>query len=92
MEELIKKQEIWAKEMKLKALDMALSTGFNGSHIGGGFSAMEIYSVLYSEILNVGPNVKEDIARDRIIASKDLSLNSLSDMVRLSPNYISRIF
>lgn len=70
MEELTSKQEIWAKEMKLKALDMALDTGSNGSHIGGGFSAMEIYSVLYSGILNVGPNVKEDIARDRIIASK----------------------
>ena len=30
----------WAKEMRKKALDMALSTGKNGSHIGGGFSAM----------------------------------------------------
>ena len=41
----------WAKEMRKKALDMALSTGKNGSHIGGGFSAMEIFAVLYSCII-----------------------------------------
>lgn len=70
MDELTFKQQTWAKEMKLKALDMALSTGVNGSHIGGGFSAMEIYAVLYSGILNVGPAVKSDVIRDRIIASK----------------------
>ena len=70
MAELTQKQEQWAHEMKLKALEMALSTGANGSHIGGGFSAMEIYAVLYSGILNVGPENKEDPRRDRIIASK----------------------
>ena len=43
----------WAKEMRKKALDMALSTGKNGSHIGGGFSAMEIFAVLYSCIATV---------------------------------------
>ena len=70
MAELTQKQEQWAHEMKLKALEMALGTGANGSHIGGGFSAMEIYAVLYSGILNVGPENKEDPRRDRIIASK----------------------
>ena len=35
-------------DMKLKALEMALSTGSNGSHIGGAFSAMEIFAALYS--------------------------------------------
>ena len=34
-------------DMKLKALEMALSTGSNGSHIGGAFSAMEICSALF---------------------------------------------
>ena len=53
MEQLTAKQEKWAKEMKLKALDMAFGTGSLGAHIGGGFSAMEIYSVLYSGILKV---------------------------------------
>ena len=70
MEQLTAKQEKWAKEMKLKALDMAFGTGSLGAHIGGGFSAMEIYSVLYSGILNVGKNSLHSDNRDRIIASK----------------------
>ena len=53
-------------EMKLKALDMALSTSF-GAHIGGGFSAMEIMACLY-EVTNI-PSM-HDVNRDRIIVSK----------------------
>lgn len=53
-------------EMKLKALDMALSTSF-GAHIGGGFSAMEIMRCLY-EVANI-PNTQDE-HRDRIIMSK----------------------
>ena len=53
-------------EMKLKALDMALSTSF-GAHIGGGFSAMEMMRCLY-EVANI-PNPKDE-HRDRIILSK----------------------
>lgn len=52
--------------MKLKALDMALSTSF-GAHIGGGFSAMEIMACLY-EVANI-ENPKDE-GRDRIIMSK----------------------
>ena len=54
-------------DMKLKALDMALSTGGNGSHIGGAFSAMEIFATLYALA-----NVKDmnDVSRDRVIVSK----------------------
>lgn len=52
--------------MKLKALDMALSTSF-GAHIGGGFSAMEIMACLY-EVANI-PSM-HDANRDRIIVSK----------------------
>lgn len=54
-------------QMKLKALDMALSTGSNGSHIGGGFSAMEILATLYSYANVVD---MDDENRDRIIISK----------------------
>ena len=57
-------QEIF--EMKLKALDMALSTSF-GAHIGGGFSAMEIICCLY-EVANI-PSMQDE-SRDRIILSK----------------------
>lgn len=53
-------------EMKLKALDMALSTSF-GAHIGGGFSAMEIMRSLYA-VANI-PSMKNE-SRDRIIVSK----------------------
>ena len=53
-------------EMKLKALDMALSTSF-GAHIGGGFSAMEIMGSLYT-VASI-PSMA-DINRDRIIVSK----------------------
>ena len=52
--------------MKLKALEMALSTKF-GAHIGGGFSLMEIMACLY-EVANI-PTTKAP-ERDRIILSK----------------------
>lgn len=66
MSEQIKRLERQCFEMKLKALDMALSTSF-GAHIGGGFSAMELMACLYEEA-NV-PSM-EDEGRDRIILSK----------------------
>lgn len=52
--------------MKLKALEMALGTGSNGSHIGGAFSAMEIFAALY-DIANIDMHSE---SRDRIIVSK----------------------
>lgn len=62
----IQKIEKDCYEMKLKALDMALSTSF-GAHIGGGFSAMEIMRCLY-EVANI-PSMTDE-GRDRIIMSK----------------------
>ncbi len=52
--------------MKLKALEMALSTSF-GAHIGGGFSAMEIMAALYA-VADI-PSLSEP-SRDRVILSK----------------------
>lgn len=54
-------------EMKVKALEMAMETGANGSHIGGAFSSMELFAGLY-EIANLQNPISED--RDRIIVSK----------------------
>lgn len=54
------------RDMKLKALDMAVHAGAFGSHIGGGFSIMEILTSLY-DVANIKP---EDESRDRIIVSK----------------------
>ena len=53
--------------MKFKALEMALSAGGNGAHIGGAFSAMEIFATLYA-VANTGD--MHDVHRDRIIVSK----------------------
>lgn len=66
MGEQIKKLEQQCYEMKLKALDMALSTSF-GAHIGGGFSAMELMACMY-EVANI-PSMADE-KRDRIILSK----------------------
>ena len=41
------------RRMRLLGLDMALSTGNGGSHLGGSFSCMEILAVLYGEVLNL---------------------------------------
>lgn len=62
----IKQLEKDCLEMKLKALDLALSTTF-GAHIGGGFSAMEIMRCLYA-VASI-PSM-QDASRDRIIVSK----------------------
>lgn len=65
--ELLDKLTERCYQMKVKALDMALSTGNNGSHIGGAFSAMELLATLY-EIADIKNPTDEN--RDRIIVSK----------------------
>jgi len=60
-------------DMKLKALEMALSAGSFGAHIGGAFSIMEILACLF-EVANIKP---DDDSRDRIILSKGHSALSL---------------
>ena len=52
------------KAMKLKALEMAQGAGFAGSHIGGGFSLMEIMATLMNFVN------KDETMRDRVILSK----------------------
>ncbi len=57
--------------MRKMALDMALSAGPKGAHIGGGFSAMEIMAVLYGEVLRVDPKNPLNPNRDRLLISKN---------------------
>lgn len=57
-------------EMRKQALDIAFKAGKNGAHLGGGLSAIEIFSVLYSEIMKFDPNNRESESRDRLIVSK----------------------
>ena len=60
-----------SKRMRLDALDMALASGNNGSHLGGSLSCIEILAVLYGEILNVNPVDPFNPDRDRFIPSKN---------------------
>lgn len=62
------------KRMRLKGLDMALSTGNAGSHLGGSFSCMEILAVLYGEVLRLFDNEDSKLlsdTRDIFIPSKN---------------------
>lgn len=70
---IIGKLESQCFNMKIKALEMALSSGSFGSHIGGAFSSMELILSLL-EIANLSPNNE---LRDRIILSKGHSVLSL---------------
>ena len=59
-----------AKQMRLKALEMAYKSGHNGSHLGGGLSAMEILATLYHDILRIESSNPDKENRDRLIISK----------------------
>ncbi|MCR5702206.1 MAG: transketolase [Lachnospiraceae bacterium] len=60
-----------AKRMRLNALDMALESGNNGSHLGGGLSCIEILAVLYGKVMDYDVANPEKFERDRFIPSKN---------------------
>ena len=70
-EENISRLREMSIRMRKMALDMALSAGSKGAHIGGGFSAMEIMTVLYGEVLRVDPKNPTNPDRDRLLVSKN---------------------
>lgn len=70
-EENVSRLREMAIRMRKMALDMALSAGPKGAHIGGGFSAMEIMAVLYGEVLRVDPKDPLKTERDRLLISKN---------------------
>lgn len=59
-----------ADNMRLKAMDMALSAGTNGSHLGAGLSSMEIIACLYGGIMNIDSKNPNKDGRDFFIPSK----------------------
>lgn len=69
--ENIKRLRDMSVRMRKMALDMALSAGAKGAHVGGGFSCMEIMAVLYGEVLRVDPQNPLDPKRDRLLISKN---------------------
>lgn len=60
-----------ATRMRFAALDMALSAGEKGSHVGGSMSCIEIFAVLYGAILRYDVKNPYWSDRDRFIASKN---------------------
>lgn len=60
----------FAKQLRLKALEMAYKSGKNGSHVGGGLSAIEIFAALYGGVLKFDVNNPDDEERDRLVVSK----------------------
>jgi len=63
----IKNISIFAKNMRLNILNMALSAGSNSSHFGGALSIVEILATLFSSIMK--RNGKK-VSQDRFILSK----------------------
>lgn len=70
-EENVSRIREMAVRMRKMALNMALSAGPKGAHIGGGFSAMEIMAVLYGEVLRIDPEDPMKTERDRLLVSKN---------------------
>lgn len=66
----IEELEIFANKIRKSCLDMALSAGKSGCHVGGGFSSIELFAVLFGAVLKVYPKNPCDENRDRFIASK----------------------
>lgn len=61
----------FARDIRQMAAEMARAAGRSGSHIGGSFSCVEIFSVLYGGgVLKYDTKNPEDEERDRFIPSK----------------------
>lgn len=61
----------FSHDIRQMAAEMAKDAGRSGSHIGGSFSCIEIFSVLYGGgVLKYDPKNPDDEDRDRFIASK----------------------
>lgn len=69
-EELIKKCEKAAHEMRIDAIKATYRTGKSGAHIGGTLSMIEIIAALYLAVLRINPENLRDESRDRFILSK----------------------
>jgi len=68
--ETIKRCEAAAIRMRKNALKMALLSGSNGAHLGGGLSIIEIMASLYCGVMKLNPINPLWIDRDRFILSK----------------------
>lgn len=67
---LVSNLQAMAKDMRLKALEMALGAGTNGAHLGPALSSMEIMATLYGHVLRCDKDKQNDPNRDRMLVSK----------------------
>lgn len=67
----IKRLTEMSKRMRVDALNMALASGTNGSHLGGSLSCIEILAVLYGKVLNLDIKNPLNPSRDRFLPSKN---------------------
>lgn len=59
-----------SKNIRGKCLEMALSAGSAGSHVGGSFSCIEILAVLYGAVMRYDTSKPSERGSDHFIASK----------------------
>ena len=60
-----------SKKVRLQGLDMTMTTGARGAHLGGSFSCVEILTVLYLEVMELNPADPFNPDRDRFYPSKN---------------------
>ena len=64
----VKTLEAVAAKSRLLGLDMVYNCA--SGHIGGSFSAMDVLTVLYFDVMNIDPTKADDPDRDRFVLSK----------------------
>ncbi len=60
--------EILAQKIRVGILECIASRGFG--HVGGSLSIADVLAVLYGSIMNVSPEKKDDLNRDKLVCSK----------------------
>jgi transketolase len=66
-----------SRKLRIRILELALSVGKNGSHVGGALSIADILVVLYKYFLKFDITNKANDNRDRFILSKGHAANAL---------------
>ena len=60
--------KIFAQRIRVGILECITSRGFG--HVGGSLSIADVLAVLYGDIMNVSPEMKDDLNRDKLVCSK----------------------
>ena len=63
-----KELEIFAQKIRVATIECIASRGFG--HVGGSLSISDLLAVLYGEVMNISPEKKNDLNRDKLVCSK----------------------